>query len=47
MLELPGVSFAEVDTAGIMMVSKIWMTYSPPTQIGLDILVLISTVKIC
>jgi len=46
MLELPGVSSAEVVTAGIMTVCKIWMTYSPPSQIGRDIMVLISTVKI-
>jgi len=46
MLELPGVSYAEVDTAGIMMVCKICMTCSPPSQVEMDILVLISTVKI-
>jgi len=46
MLEFPGVSSVEVDTAGIMTVYKIWMTYSPPSQIGMDILVLISTVKL-
>jgi hypothetical protein len=46
MLELPGVSSAEVDTAGIMKVCKIWMTYSPQSQIGMGVLVLLSTVKI-